>query len=204
MPSRRSVLIGSGIAVLLPLGVGAGADRTDLAATLRAGGFNIYFRHSLTLRQGQPDDDLSSCERQRNLTDAGRQLASRIGAAFRALAIPVGAVRSSPYCRCVDTARLAFGRVEVVPWLETDGDESGDPERARLVRLRDALAAAPPRGVNDVFVAHGNNLGGLAKLHGYPELPIAEAESVVFRPGTAPARVLARRTGLQWVQLAGA
>ncbi|MBX3498390.1 MAG: histidine phosphatase family protein [Alphaproteobacteria bacterium] len=201
MLSRRSVLIGSGIALLSPWATSA--TPADLAATLRAGGLNIYFRHSLTLRQGQPDDDLSSCERQRNLTDAGRQLASRIGAAFRALAIPVGAVRSSPYCRCVDTARLAFGRVEVVPWLETDGDESGEPERARLVRLRDALAAAPARGVNDIFVGHGNNLGGLAKLHGYPALPIAEAESVVFRPGTSPASVLARRTGPQWVELAG-
>lgn len=201
MLSRRSMLIGSGIAALSPWA--AGADQADLAAALRAGGFNVYFRHSLTLRLGQPDDDLSSCENQRNLTDAGRLLASRVGAAFRALGIPVGAVLSSPYCRCVDTARLAFDRAEIVPWLETDGDDSGEPERARLVRLRDALAAAPARGVNDIFVAHGNNLGGLAKLHGYPELPIAEAESVIFRPGISPAQVLARRTGSRWAELGG-
>lgn len=202
MPSRRSVLIGLGLVAGWPWTTGA--KQPDLVDMLRAGGFNIFFRHSLTMRLGQPDDDLTSCVSQRNLTEAGRQLASRIGAAFRTHAIPVGAVRASPYCRCVDTAQLAFGRVEVVPWLETDGDDSGDPERARLVRLRDALAAPPARGgVNDVFVAHGNNLAGLEKLHGYPPLPIAEAESVVFRPGSAPAAVVARRTGAQWVKLGG-
>lgn len=201
MLSRRSVLIGSGLVAGWPWI--ARANQTSLIETLRGGGFNIYFRHSLTVRLGQPDNDLTNCANQRNLTESGRQLAVRIGAAFRALGVPVGAVRSSPYCRCVDTAQLAFGRVEVVPWLETDGDDSGEPERARLVRLRDALVAPPARGVNDVFVAHGNNLGGLAKLHGYPPLPIAEAESVVFRPGPAPAAVVARLTGVQWVELGG-
>mgnify|MGYP001242790515 CR=1 FL=1 len=198
---RRTALMVAGLAAAWPWT--ARADQADLVEMLRGGGFNIYFRHSLTMRLGQPDDDLTSCERQRNLSEAGRLLASRIGAAFRALAIPVGSVGASPYCRCVDTARLAFGRVEVVPWLETDGDDSGAPERARLVRLRDALARAPARGVNDVFVAHGNNLAGFAKLHGYPALPIAEAESVVFRPGMSPAMALARRTGAQWVELGG-
>lgn len=199
MLSRRRMLVASGFVAGWPWTIAA--KQTGLVDMLRAGGFNIFFRHSLTIRLGQPDDDLTNCASQRNLTEAGRELASRIGAAFRTLGVPVGAVRASPYCRCVDTARLAFGRVEVVPWLETDGDDSRDPERARLVRLRDALAAAPARGVNDVFVAHGNNLVGLAKLHGYPPLPIAEAESVVFRPGSTPAAVVARRTGAQWVEL---
>jgi phosphohistidine phosphatase SixA len=201
MLSRRVVLAVPGLVAVWPWA--ASANQASLVEMLRAGGLNIFFRHSLTMRQGQPDDDLTSCERQRNLTEAGRQLANRIGAAFRALALPVGAVRASPYCRCVDTARLAFGRVEMAPWLETDGDDSGAPERARLVRLRDALAQSPARGVNDVFVAHGNNLAGLAKLHGYPALAIEEAEAVIFRPGTSPALVLARRTGAQWLELGG-
>lgn len=201
MLSRRRLLIGSSLAA--GWAWTAEANQTGLVEMLRGGGFNIFFRHSLTMRLGQPDDDLTSCANQRNLTEAGRELAARIGATFRLLAVPVGAVRSSPYCRCVDTAQLAFGRVEIVPWLETDGDDSGEPERARLARLRDALVVAPARGVNDIFVAHGNNLGGLAKLHGYPPLPIAEAESVVFRPGPAPAAVVARLTGPQWVGLGG-
>ena len=34
-----------------------------------------------------------------------------IGSEFKALNIPVGNVIASPFCRCMDTARIAFGRV---------------------------------------------------------------------------------------------
>jgi len=172
-----------------------------LRERLRQGGFNMYFRHSLTVRAGQPDDDLSSCERQRNLTDAGRQVASEIGTAIRAHGILVGRVLSSPFCRCVDTARLAFRSATVVDWLETNGDASSADEQRRLRALAAALAAQPGRGVNDVFVAHGNNLIGLARLLGWPSLPIAEAEAVVFEPdGGATPRVVARLKASDWVQ----
>jgi hypothetical protein len=172
-----------------------------LRRRLSQGRFNIYFRHSLTIRAGQPDDDLSSCERQRNLTDAGRQVAGEIGAAIRAHGIPVGRVLSSPYCRCVDTARLAFGRATVVDWLETNGDVTTADEQRRLRLLAGALAAQPARGVNDVFVAHGNNLIGLARLLGWPTLPIAEAEAVVFEPdGSVTPRVAARLKSSDWNQ----
>ncbi|OGI68762.1 MAG: hypothetical protein A2W18_14465 [Candidatus Muproteobacteria bacterium RBG_16_60_9] len=76
-------------------------------AQLRDGGLIIYFRHSLTTRTGQPDDDLSGCANQRNLNDAGRQLARDIGQAFALVKIPVGKVQSSPYRRCRDTASLS-------------------------------------------------------------------------------------------------
>ena len=177
---------------------GSAADGS-LLTRLRAGGLVIFFRHSLTQRTGQPDDDLSSCERQRNLTEPGRALALDIGAAFRELGIPVAAVRASPYCRCVDTARLAFGRVEVAAFLETNGNIADPAEQGRVAGLAAALQSAPPAGANTVFVAHGNNLGGLSSLHDYPVLRIDEAEAVVFAPRQrAPAEVLGRVTGGGW------
>lgn len=175
---------------------------TGLRERLRHGGFNIYFRHSLTLRAGQPDDDLSSCERQRNLTDAGRAVASDIGTAIRRHGIAIGRVLSSPYCRCVDTARLAFGAVTVVDWLETNGDDATAEEQRRLHTLAAALAVPPTGAANDVFVAHGNNLAGLTRRHGWPALPIAEAEAVVFQPdGGSMPRVVARLAFGAWATL---
>ena len=56
---------------------------------------------------------LDDCATQRTLTDAGRADAKRVGAAFQTRAIPVSRVLSSPWCRCLETARLAFGRAEV-------------------------------------------------------------------------------------------
>lgn len=195
---RRSVLLLSLAAAFAPR-ASAAQGRGDLATRLRAGGHNIYFRHSLTLRADQPDDDVTSCAKQRNLTEAGVALAREIGQRIHALHVPVGAVLSSPYCRCVDTARWAFDRVAVADWLETDGDADGAPERARLLRLKAALAAPPVAGSNAVFVAHGNNLAGLARLHRWPPLPIEEAEAVILRPdGTSIPELVARLKGTEW------
>ncbi len=196
----RRTLILSASAGLAASGAWA-QPASGLRERLRQGGFNIYFRHSLTIRAGQPDDDLTSCERQRNLTEAGRQVSRDIGAAIRAHGIPVGRVLSSPWCRCVDTARLAFGSATVVDWLQTNGDASTADEQRRLRALAAALAARPARGVNDVFVAHGYNLIGLARLLGWPSLPIAEAEAVVFEPDDGPTpRVAARQKSSDWIQ----
>lgn len=89
----------------------------------------------------------------------------------------MGKVKSSPYCRCKDTAALAFGRVEVADFLGTSGDPRDPMEQARLAELARLLTMPQPPGVNTVLVAHGNNLRGLASLHGYPEMLIDEAEA---------------------------
>jgi len=43
--------------------------------------------------------------------------ARRVGATFRTRGISLGRVLSSPWCRCLETARLAFGGAEVWPAL---------------------------------------------------------------------------------------
>ena len=52
---------------------------------------------------------LHDCRTQRNLSDEGRAHARQVGEAFRAQGVPVAQVLSSPWCRCLETARLAFG-----------------------------------------------------------------------------------------------
>lgn len=189
---------------LAPLAAHSQHATTRLLARLRQGGLTVFFRHSLTQRAGQPDTDLSTCVGQRNLTEAGRALASDIGLAFRELQIPVGTVRASPYCRCVDTARLAFGTVQVADFLETNGELSDPGEQQRLAMLASLLARGPANpGSNTVYVAHGNNLQGLSQHHGYPPLGIAEAEAVVFGPQPGQmATVLGRVPGSSWRLLA--
>ena len=199
---ERRTLLMLGIAALFVPQMPRAQDHTGLLQQLRKGGCNIYFRHSLTIRASQSDDDLTSCASQRNLTEDGVALSRQIGRHMRALQIPVGEVLASPYCRCVDTARWAFDRVAIADWLETNGDADNPKEQARVTRLGSALNTAPAAGSNAVFVAHGNNLGGLAQLHGWPRLPIAEAEAVVFRPaGGAIPDVLARIKGGEWAAM---
>ena len=98
--------------------------------TLREPGAVVVLRHSYAPGGFDPPDArLDDCSTQRNLDENGRAQARRIGEAFRREGIAVGAVFSSPRCRCLDTARLAFGKVET--WEVLQG-ALNDAERRRL------------------------------------------------------------------------
>jgi len=82
---------------------------------MRAPGSVIVLRHAYAPGTFDPPDaKLEDCTTQRNLDETGRAQARHLGEAFRAHNITVGRVLSSPRCRCLETARLVFGRVE--PW----------------------------------------------------------------------------------------
>jgi broad specificity phosphatase PhoE len=110
---------------------------------LRRGGFVVYFRHAMTDQAGASDEEanLARCETQRNLSLEGREQAARIGQAFRALGIPVGVVTSSPFCRCKDSARLAFGQFTVSDHLHFAMGADADERK----RLAEALRRMPER-----------------------------------------------------------
>lgn len=168
-----------------------------LVSALRAGGFVLYFRHAST-DFGQNDDSMTSfedCTKQRNLTDKGRDEARRIGAAIRQLRIPVGSVLASPFCRTVETAMLAFGKVEKSMDLRGWGASNTDPNR--YAPLRKHLAGVPAAGTNSVLVGHGNPFRAVA---GPPHL--MEGEAAVTRPlGGDRFEIVARIRVEQWPDL---
>lgn len=101
---------------LFGLPAAAGADET-LWDLLKGGGQVVVIRHASTVSGfgDPPGYRLDDCATQRNLSDQGREEAERIGAAFRGRGVPVESVLSSPWCRCLETARLAFGSVRLRP-----------------------------------------------------------------------------------------
>lgn len=151
----------------------------ELIDALRRGGYVIYFRHATTNPEQADTSDpkLGRCEAQRNLSADGRRMAREIGGAFQILRIPVGKVVSSPYCRTVETATLAFGRNEVSDALSF-AMRVGKMEREEQgLALRQMLAAPPGRGTNTVLVAHHANLKEATGIW-----PKREGEAHVFRP----------------------
>lgn len=142
-----------------------------LVEALKSGGNVIYFRHAAT-DQAQQDSyplDLKSCATQRNLSDKGKEQARTIGKTFGLLGVKVSKVYASPYCRAVDTAKLAFGEVTVVPDLEFAIAKS-EAEAKRLGRaLRKMLENQPPKGTNTVIVAHSANLKEAIDIFPQPE-----------------------------------
>lgn len=147
-------------ALLLVLAAAADAANGEdpLWALLRAGGQVVLVRHAGT-EPGVGDPPgfrLDDCGTQRNLSEVGRREAQRLGESLRAHGVPVATVLTSPWCRCRETARLAFGREgRVVPAL---GNLFGRPreEAPQLMQLRRLVQ--PPAAGNTFMVTHGSTV----------------------------------------------
>lgn len=179
---RRSVLaaglawsvLGSRSAAAAGEGEAQGAE-----GWLRGGGVVLAMRHALAPGTFDPPGfRLGDCGTQRNLDAEGRAQAQRIGGWFVARSLQAARVRSSPWCRCLDTAQLAFGAAEVWPAL---GSPRGSPELVPVQQQAElglALQAASRRvGSFEVWVTH---MFVLADLVGGN---VASGEGLVLRAG---------------------
>ncbi len=130
----------------------------ELWQQLRLGGHVLLIRHAATdPGVGDPPHfDLNDCKTQRNLNAAGRSDARQLGKALNQLGIPVSTVRSSRWCRCLETARLAFNAAE--PWPALDNTFETAERRPAQMREIEKLLAQPVSSGNIVLVTHGVNI----------------------------------------------
>jgi phosphohistidine phosphatase SixA len=151
MTLSRCLLV---LALLAPPGLRADEALWSL---LRAGGQVVLVRHAETdPGVGDPPGmKLEDCSTQRNLSERGRAEARRLGEVLRSRAIPVAGLQASPWCRCLETARLMFGRTgEVQPAL---GNLFGrrEQEAPQVERLKKVVGRVPAGG-NLFLVTHGS------------------------------------------------
>jgi broad specificity phosphatase PhoE len=137
-------------------------DGAALWRLLKGGGHVVLMRHAATVPGiGDPAGfKLGQCSTQRNLSATGRKDAEQIGAAFRQHAVPIASVLSSHWCRCVDTAQLAFGRVEPVNMLDSLFTDDAAARQRKLDATRAWLASWKHAG-NLVLVTHDVNIRAL-------------------------------------------
>ena len=139
------------------------AHAEEVWEAMRAPGSVIVVRHAYAPGAFDPPEaKLEDCSTQRNLDENGRAQATRLGEAFRAHGITVGRVLSSPRCRCLDTARLAFKEPEPWPLLQ-GGRPNTELLRSSVREIRKVMAehrAGPPL----VLVTHGFVVTGLTGL----------------------------------------
>ena len=158
-PTRRAFLaagvMGTGLA--LPGGSsGAPAQDALAQALLRQGGVVAVFRHALAPGTLDPPGfRLGDCSTQRNLSDEGRTQARRIGAWFRDRQLQPDRLLSSPWCRCMESATLAFGTPQAWSALGSPRGASETTGAVHLRELRSALVAASARtGGFEVWFTH--------------------------------------------------
>lgn len=130
---------------------------------LKQGGHIILIRHAQTVAGvgDPPGFVLGDCHTQRNLSDKGREDAARIGAEFRRRGIPVADVLSSRWCRCVDTAKIAFGKVRTASMLDSMFNDRARSSADKLRELYAFLARRPAAAGNLVLVTHAQNISAL-------------------------------------------
>jgi broad specificity phosphatase PhoE len=170
--------MGRALAALLLAAVSLAAQADEaLWKLVRAGGQVLFIRHATTTPGvgDPPGFRLDDCKTQRNLSDDGRAEAKRLGEALRARNVPIGEILSSPWCRCHETARLAFGR-EASTWTALSNlfgrRENAD---AQVREMRARVGAWRGKG-NLVLVSHGSTALPLTGVH--PQ----QAEIIVLTP----------------------
>ncbi|MGH6622545.1 MAG: histidine phosphatase family protein [Burkholderiaceae bacterium] len=137
------------------------AGNEALWTLLRAGGQVVLMRHAETTPGvGDPAGmRLDECATQRNLNDEGRRQSEQVGRAFRERGVAVARVLSSPWCRCLETARIAFGPPTTEQALSNLFGRS-DPSGAQVTAL--AAIVGERRGTaNWVLVSHGSTIQAL-------------------------------------------
>ena len=163
----------------------AHADET-LWQALQQGGHVLIIRHSLTTPGfgDPPGFKLEECSTQRNLSDEGRAQARRMGEGLRERKVPIGDVLSSPWCRCVETARLAFGRAKT--WAALSNLHARQKNAEKQVRAMRPRIAGYQGKDNLVLVSHGSTASALTGEHP------AMGEMLVLKPQPPGFRVAGR------------
>ena len=139
----------------------ADADDEHVWAALKQGSKVILLRHThVDIREGIGHLAPGNCAEEVNLSSRGVEQAKRIGEAFRAHGIAVGEVLTSPYCRCIDTGKLAFGRATPVQYLRPPGTVSEDQAKLNQEQVvREILQHRDPS--NLVMITHDLNISDL-------------------------------------------
>jgi broad specificity phosphatase PhoE len=187
MVTRRAFVT---VALAAPLLARAEAADAAVWERLRKGRLVILMRHAST-EPGLGDPQgfrIGDCATQRNLSEAGRGEARRVGARFRAERVPIAKVYTSPWCRCRDTATLAFGDAEDWEPLSSLFDfPHQEAEYSERVKKRIAGYSVRAPAGNVVMVTHNVNIAALSRQS------VAPAEMVLMRPdGCCSARMLER------------
>ena len=92
----------------------------NLIKQLEDGGKLIFIRHAYAPGNGDPNNfNLDDCSTQRNLSKEGRKQAQLIGVFFKENKIQIDKVLSSEWCRCKETAEIAFKDFYTISFLNS-------------------------------------------------------------------------------------
>ncbi len=128
---------------------------SDYVKVLKQNNKLIFIRHALAPGNGDPDNfDIFDCSTQRNLNSVGKEQSIELGKFFDTNNISIDLVLSSEWCRCKETANLAFQKFETFDALNSFYDpkfyKNKEPQLEKLINFINNLENEG----NIVFVTH--------------------------------------------------
>lgn len=140
----------------------------SLAAVWRQSRGVLLLRHASTQAGvgDPPEFKLGQCSTQRNLSEAGRAESQAMGRWMQQHQLKADAVLSSQWCRCQDTARLAFGPSQDWPALNSTFGGQGQAAEQEA-QMRERLRSMPAARM-EIWVTHQVNMTALTGA--YPGL----------------------------------
>ena len=122
---------------------------------LKDGGKLIFIRHAYAPGGGDPDNfNLNDCSTQRNLSDDGRKQAQRIGEFFTKNKIEIDKVLSSEWCRCKETAKIAFKNYSTNSFLNSFYSSKFSKNKDKQVKAFNYYIKNLEIEKNLIFVTH--------------------------------------------------
>ena len=127
----------------------------NLINQLEDGGKLIFIRHAYAPGNGDPDGfNLNDCFTQRNLSEDGRKQAQRIGEFFTKNKIEIDKVLSSEWCRCKETAKIAFKNYSTNSFLNSFYSSKFSKNKDKQVKAFNYYIKNLKSKKNFVFVTH--------------------------------------------------
>ena len=127
----------------------------NLINQLEDGGKLIFIRHAYAPGNGDPDGfNLNDCSTQRNLSEDGRKQAQRIGEFFTKNKIDIDKVLSSEWCRCKETAKIAFKNYSTNSFLNSFYSSKFSKNKDKQVKAFNNYIKNLESKKNLIFVTH--------------------------------------------------
>ena len=127
----------------------------NLMNQLKDGEKLIFIRHAYAPGSGDPNNfNLNDCSTQRNLSEDGRKQAQKIGEFFKKNQINIEKVFSSEWCRCKETAEIAFEDYSTKNFLNSFYSAKYIKNKTKQIEELSDYVRHFKSGQNLVFVTH--------------------------------------------------
>ena len=130
-------------------------SKKNIIENLKVGGKLIFIRHAYAPGGGDPENfNIYDCSTQRNLSESGRIQSRKIGNFFTENKIKIEKVYSSEWCRCKETASLAFENFKTKSFLNSFFSSKFAQNKNSQIRDFKKFLSDWDEKTNLIFVTH--------------------------------------------------